>query len=216
MQDQELTENEAKLRAAADWRPPTEMPLGLERRALESQRRPPLRPIGITRPRTALLTTALAGALCLTIMVRLDKPVVTPSPVTQGTPAPVDVPPSPPKERETQKSKLPPQSRKPSAPGESSRRPKQGSPKRSEQAARPQPQLERRKQDSPMTHRFPVAVDSPTDSVKAGNRVAIEAPAYTPAYYAQTSEDGESVTYTPVAMPLDDPDVITSEARPID
>jgi hypothetical protein len=216
MQDQERTETETKLRAAADWRPPTEMPIGLERRALESQRRPPLRPIGITRPRTALLTTALAGALCLTVVARLDKPTVPASPVMQQTPTPMDESPRPLKELGTQKPQMPTPRQKMGSSLANLGRQKQDLPRHFKQLPRQKPLLERRKQDSPTTHRFPVAVDTPTDSVRAGNRVAIEAPAYTPAYFAQTSEDGESVTYTPVAMPLDDPDVIASEARPID
>ncbi|MBB6053419.1 hypothetical protein [Armatimonas rosea] len=211
MQDQEFPEIEAKLKKAADWRPQSEMPAGLERRALLPQRRPPLRPIGMTRPRSVLLTTALAGAVCMVVMARLDRPVVTPSSVVSAGPTPTANP-STQTERQGMESSEPVPMNQASPP-QSPPKVRRESPKQPEPPARQRPVLTRQRRESPVTRRLPVAVDTATDSVRSGIRVAVESPAYTPAYYAQPSEDGQSVTYTPVAVALDDPDVIYSETK---
>lgn len=211
MQDQEIPEIEARLKRAADWRPQTEMPVGLERRALLRLRRPPLRPIGMTRPRGVLLTTALAGAVCMVVMARLDRPVVTPSSTVASAPTPE------PTTSETTQSQgtVRPRPAQPdlSSPPKSPLRVRRELPKQSEQSPRQRPALTRQRRESPLTRRLPVAVDTATDSVRSGMRVAVESPTYTPAYYAQPSEDGQTVTYTPVAVALDDPDVIYSETK---
>ncbi|WP_395145703.1 hypothetical protein [Armatimonas sp.] len=74
-------------------------------------------------------------------------------------------------------------------------------------------EIPKKRQESPPARRFSVAVDTPGDSVGTVSRVAVEKPLYTPAYYAQPSADGESVQYMPVAVALEDPDVIYSESQ---
>ena len=78
-------EIEDKLKDAAGWRPGSEMPLGLERRVLAGRARPPLRPIGIARPRSVLFATAMAGAVCMLLVARVDKQFPEAQPTTKPT-----------------------------------------------------------------------------------------------------------------------------------
>jgi hypothetical protein len=206
-------EIEDLLKDAAEWRPQTEMPHGLERRTLARFNRPPLRPIGITRPKSALLATAMAGAVCTLMVIRLGQaPEVQVSPTPESTPsatktnvgAPETALPNPggelPKAHKTDAKKPPQATVSKPAPLPTTRR----TPRSSQSTLRkPAPR-------SPLTQRFRVAADN---GVVLQERVPVETPVYTPAYYAQPSADGESVQYTPVAVALDDPDVIYSETQ---
>ncbi|WP_395092657.1 hypothetical protein [Armatimonas sp.] len=197
-------EIEEKLKDAADWRPGSEMPLGLERRALAGRARPPLRPIGIARPRSVLFATAMAGAACMLIVARVDKlfpeaePTIKPHVEQKIQPMP---------KKTNKPSGLLPTGEK-TIPEKSVQEPKHF-----EESSRHFKEIPRKKQESPLLQRFPVAVETPGDSVGTGSRVAVEAPLYTPAYYAQPSADGESVQYMPVTVALEDPDVIYSESQ---
>lgn len=200
-------EIEDKLKEAADWRPRAEMPLGLERRALSADARPPLRPIGLTRPRSILLATTMAAAVCGFILMQNTPPervYNSPRPSAQPTTSPQAKPVSPPNTPLAQKTKKPAERR--SAPGADL----VNEPPARVQTRRARSYTGRR---SPLTQRLPVAVDTQSDSVKTGTRVAVEAPLYTPAYYAEPSADGQSVRYTPVALSVSDPDVIYSETN---
>lgn len=197
-------EIEDKLKDAANWQPGSEMPLGLERRALEAHVRPPLRPIGLTRPRNVLLATAFAGVVCSFFVLRVEQePLPSPQPLPANTPIPqVAI--------RTEKTS----EHLEEMPKQMQHFPKrlQELPKQIQQSSKRLQKIDRpRRKESPLTRRFPVAVDTQSDSVKAGSRVAVEAPLYTPAYYAEPSADGQSVSYTPVSVALDDPDVIYSE-----
>ena len=201
-------EIEDLLKEAAEWRPHTEMPEGLERRALKATRRPPLRPMGIMRPRSAFFATALAGVACFFL--------------TNSTPIPM---PERIKQLPQQNKELPRQSKDLPKHFEQSSKHFEQSSKRLEKLPRQLQQLPKRKQvsekrlqkilrrQSPLMQRFPVALDTVSDSVIVGSRVAVEATVYTPAYYAEPSSDGESTKYTPVKVALDDPDVIYSESQ---
>lgn len=167
-------EIEDQLKAAANWQPHSEMPLGLERRALAS-RRPPLRPIGFRYP-TAFASTALAGAAsALFFHLSGGKTEATPPPpalVAQET------------------------KQQPEAP------PKKIIPVASQPAPRAHPRSTR---TSPRRKRYSVEASDP---IVVESRIAVDEPVYAPAYYAQPSEDGQSVQYTPVVASLGDPDVI--------
>lgn len=172
-------EIEDQLKAAASWRPHSEMPLGLERRAL-ANRRPPLRPIGFLRP-SAFVSTAFAAAACA-LFFHLSggktEPVAVPSgaapaPVATGVGPIVTTP-------------------KPKQAAQASRKPSLSAPPR---RARRKPRLKR------------YAVEA-SDPIVVESRIAVDEPVYAPAYYAQPSEDGQSVQYTPVVASLGDPDVI--------
>ncbi|MCX6366623.1 MAG: hypothetical protein NTX57_07925 [Armatimonadetes bacterium] len=183
-------EIEDLLKDAAEWRPSTEMPADLERRALKAVRRPPLRPMGIMRPRSALFATALAGVACFFMIGRVGQKPLEPV----GVPVAIaDTRPTPAPTREHIKETLPIK------------------PQIDRQAKRSKKRKTSRRQ-SPLTQRLPVALDTVSDSVIVGSRVAVDAPVYTPAYYAEPSSDGESTKYTPVKVALDDPDVIYSES----
>ena len=207
-------EIEDLLKDAAEWRPNTEMPVGLERHALKAARRPHLRPMGIMRPRSALFATALAGVACFFMVGRVGQKLPEPvgaqvvvgdtSPVPTSTPEPVKkvLPPKKPMDRQSKD--LPKRS-------EQSTKRRQVEVKRKQEQEKPQRKTSRRQ--SPLTQRFPVALDTLSDSVIVGSRVAVDAPIYTPAYYAEPSSDGESTKYTPVNVALDDPDVIYSESQ---
>ena len=192
-------EIEEKLKDAAAWRPDSEMPMGLERQVLLSQNRPPLRPIGITRPRSVLFATVMAGAVCSLMVVRVGQkiPEAPVAPVAIETPIP-----SPP----VQELVPPRKAQKLQIPEQSAKMPRQivQMPRRKQHTSRHLRQIPRQ---------APIAVDAVSDSVVSQSRVAVEAPVYVPAYYAQPSVDGESVQYTPVSMALADPDVIYSESQ---
>lgn len=196
-------EIEDLLKDAAGWRPKTEMPEGLESRGL-SRVRPPLRPMGIARPRTALLATTMAGAACLFLMIRIPrempKPLTAPT-VSSATPAPKE-PVAPkqtvttPKRREetpaTERKTVRRKTARHSKPKVAQRRPLRELPPK-------------REIESPLTKPFAVAVDSIGDNVMVGSRVAVDPPVFIPAYHAEPSADGQEITYTPVVVPMNDP-----------
>ena len=199
-------EIEDLLKDAADWRPKTEMPEGLEQRALASRVRPPLRPMGIARPRTVLLATAMAGAACMLLMVRL--PHEAPTPV-QPKPTQLSLP------QKVAKSK--PDALPKATKLESPVVPRKHHPRPRITRRPPLRELPpKRQKESPLTRPFAVAVDSPRDSVMVGSRVAVDPPVYTPAYYAEPSADGQEITYTPVAVPMDDPTTTSTTSTAID
>ncbi len=202
-------EIEDLLKDAAEWRPNTEMPVGLERHALKAARRPPLRPMGIMRPRSALFATALAGVACFFMVGRVGQKLTEPvgAQVVVGDTSPVPTPTAEPIKR-VLPPKKPVDRQNKDLPKRSEQR--QVEVKRKQEQEKPQRKTSRR--PSPLTQRFPVALDTVSDSVIVGSRVAVDAPVYTPAYYAEPSSDGESTKYTPVNVALDDPDVIYSES----
>lgn len=199
---------EQRLQEAARWEPSAQMPLGLERRALAA--RPPLRPIGIARPYHFGLATAMAAACCVVIVSKLGQPTLQQEMPRQSQEMPRQL-----QQSLKQSQQLPRQLQE--MPRQLQEMPKQLQqlPKRlRKQLAQKAPSLRKKQRESPLTRRYSVAVDRGEDSLTVGQRVSVDAPTYTPAYYAQPSADGESVTYTPVAVALDDPDVITSERMP--
>ena len=199
-------EIEDKLKDAAGWRPGSEMPLGLERRVLAGRARPPLRPIGIARPRSVLFATAMAGAVCILLVARVDKQFPEAQPTTKPT-AEQKISPTP------TPGKTPKQFENTQKPRQDTSKQSEKKPLRFEESPRHFKEIPKKRQESPLSRRFPVAVDTPGDSVGTGSRVAVEKPLYKPAYYAQPSADGESVQYMPVAVALEDPDVIYSESQ---
>jgi Skp family chaperone for outer membrane proteins len=221
-------EIEDLLKDAAEWRPNTEMPEGLERRALNAARRPPLRPMGIMRPRSALFATALAGAACFFMVGRVGQKV--PEPV--GIPvAVVNTDPTPAPTQEPIKKTLPLKlqtdqqiqqmdrqikempKRLQQLPKRFKQSPKRLQESQKQKQAEEKPQRKTSPRQSPLAQRYPIALDTLSDSVIVGSRVAVDTPVYTPAYYAEPSSDGESTKYTPVKVALDDPDVIYSESQ---
>lgn len=174
----DIMEIEDKLKEAAKWHPKTEMPVGLERRAL-AQSRPPLRPIGLARPATAF-STLLAAATCA-FLVSLAG---TPSKIAPASsPSPSAVAPPVPESRPVSKGKTTPPQRV--------LLPTKAAPVRSA----PKPQRKR----------ILVDADNP---IIVQSRVPVDEPVYAPAYYAQPSEDGTRVELSPVVASLGDPDVI--------
>ncbi len=206
-------EIEEKLKEAAPWQPKSEMPLGLEQRALRSYARPPLRPIGITRPRSILLATSMAAAVCVFTVLKVgQQPIVMPTPIA-STDAVVPIKLLSNQTRQSSKdANLSSGQTKPSLQitKPSSRKVQQSS-KIAKQSLKQTNQSSKPKMQSLKPH--PIAVDTQSDSVKAGSRVAVEAPLYTPAYYAEPSADGQSISYMPVALSVNDPDVIYSETN---
>lgn len=186
MRGEEL-EIEDKLKEAASWQPAHEMPLGLERRALERSR-PPLRPIGLAKP-TRFVSTALAAAACgLLVYWGGTPPKIEPN----ATPVPVQM----------TATKTKPTSPSPALTSRPPVRPTKlahAAPRRKGKRA-PTPSRSR-----PQKH--PVLVET-DDPIVVQSRVAVDEPVYAPAFYAQPSEDGKSVEFTPVVASLGDPDVI--------
>jgi len=170
-------EIEDQLKEAASWRPHSEMPLGLERRAL-ANRRPPLRPIGFLRP-SAFASTAFAAAACA-LFFHLSGGKTEPVEVPHGTaPQPTVL-----------------------APPVTTPKPKQVA-QATHKPTPPAPPRRVRRQPRPKRY----AVEA-SDPIVVESRIAVDEPVYAPAYYAQPSEDGQSVQYTPVVASLGDSDVI--------
>lgn len=191
------------LKEAANWRPGTEMPAGLERQALTRCGRPPLRPIGIARPRSILFATVLAGVCCTLMVVHVEQKPTAPRPslgTSEETPKPTAARQDFPDQKIPPRASLTPKKIVLKGVPEPSALPNKSVPARFTQRARKPSAPER------------IAVAS-EDSVVAQSRVAVEATAYTPAYYAEPSADGQSVQYTPVSVALTDPDVIYSESQ---